>query len=221
MQVHDMIGQRHGRLVILSRAGNTKGGQAKWLCRCDCGNHTSTSGASLRRGSTRSCGCYARERQVLLHTTHGHSKSKEYEIWANMIARCYRPTAVGYGRYGGRGIKVCDRWRSSFQNSLADMGSRPPGLTVERKNNNGNYEPLNCRWATRKEQANNRRKNPLYKLTDEQVGTIRMLAALSSHKWVAARFGISQSTVTRIVNGIHHRNAPQMSPRSFGMSAIR
>ena len=126
-----------------------------WLCVCDCGTFRPVSSSSLVGHTSTRC---THHPSVIIH---GHSrrgnKSIEYQTWNNMIERCYHPSHVGYQYYGARGIKVCDRWRNSFQSFLEDMGPKPKGLSLDRINNDGNYEPSNCRWATQAEQLYNRR----------------------------------------------------------------
>lgn len=158
-----MTGLRVGRLVVLRRAGSTPKGLVEWLCRCDCGREVEVVGSSLRRRvATRSCGCFAREavgdRSVIHGATRGQHLTPEYISWSGMWARVRGGKNPEYQKlYVARGITACERWES-FANFLADMGERPAGTSLDRINNDGNYEPGNCRWATASQQNSNKRR---------------------------------------------------------------
>jgi hypothetical protein len=156
--VIDITDQRFGRLTVIQRSANCRQGQARWLCKCDCGNLREVESSHLRRGQTQSCGCLARELLIKRSLRHGHARDKTptYLTWKSMFRRCTTPTDPAYSRYGGRGIHVCKRWYK-FENFLADMGERPPGKSIDRINNDEGYSPQNCRWATALEQTKNRR----------------------------------------------------------------
>lgn len=162
----DLKGQRFGRWVVQAREGSKvyEGGSAAlWACVCDCGASGLVTGLALRKGSSKSCGCLHRD----MSRKHGVSHLREYNIWAKMVRRCTDPASNVWDRYGGRGIKVCDAWLNSASQFVADMGPCPTGLTLDRIDNNGNYEPGNCRWASPKTQARNRAGNVKFQFRGE------------------------------------------------------
>jgi hypothetical protein len=145
---------RFGCWITLQR--NYVPAHVMWLCRCECGVEREVWDFSLVRGQSLSCGCLHKKLLVRRLTTHAMTHSREYRIWRSMKQRCHNPKCSSYKYYGARGIKVCERWRNSFVDFYADMGPSN-GLEIDRINNDGNYEPSNCRWATREQQMRNKR----------------------------------------------------------------
>lgn len=156
----DLTGMRFARLVVLHEVSERIRGGLAWECECDCGVICTIMSAHLIRGNSKSCGCLKQEIFLSHARTHGMSKTPEFRTWRAMKSRCCNPGNTEFKNYGGRGITICDRWLNSFENFYADMGAKPtPGHSIERKNNNGNYEPCNCYWATKQEQVSNTRRS--------------------------------------------------------------
>lgn len=162
--IKPMAGKRFGRLRVIDQSDLRYKGQVVWNCRCDCGSIYRVASHLLRSGGVRSCGCLRIDSIKERFATHGHNRnrkpSRTYISWAAMRARCEDPSRDTFRLYGGRGIRVCRRW-IKFENFLKDMGQRPVGMTIERKNGDGNYTPSNCKWATQKEQMANSSANKL------------------------------------------------------------
>lgn len=164
---HDLTGRQFGRLVPLGPIERIyrepRGTEVIWLCHCECGELTRVRAQWLRTGNTKSCGCLNQEKlrsRLLAQVTHGASGTPEFWIWSAAKGRCHNENDKRYHQYGGRGIKMCERWRDSFANFIADMGLKPtPDHSLDREDNDGDYEPGNCRWATGIDQANNTRRN--------------------------------------------------------------
>lgn len=179
-----------GRWTVLSYAGS-RDGNAYWICQCDCGTTKEVCGGSLNRGDTRSCGCLQREQLLARSTTHGKTRSPEYHSWNHMLRRCYNQRDWKYPQYGGRGIAVCERWQDSFEAFYEDMGDKPSAQhSIEREDNDGNYEPGNCVWATPNQQARNRRSS-------------RMLAFGGRTQCIsdwAEELGMSRDTIRKRLN---------------------
>lgn len=163
----DLTGQKFGRLVV-KRKENLDNLRIKWICKCDCGNIIVVQGCHLSSKHTKSCGCYHKEIVLELINIHGMSNTRVYKAWNSMIQRCYGKNSIGYKNYRGRGIKVCDHWKDSFENFYKDMGNCPDKLTLDRIDNNGDYSLKNCRWITQMEQCSNKRDNIYYEYKGEK-----------------------------------------------------
>lgn len=167
--LNDLTGLTFGRLSVI-KLGIKQGVNYHWVCKCLCGNTTSVRGSALRSGDSLSCGCLRKERLIAAITTHGKSKDGAYSSWSCMIQRCYDKRHDQYARYGEKGITVCSAWHD-FELFFADMGSRPKGMTIDRIDSSGNYAPGNCRWATKKEQSNNRKNSKLLEFNGMKMNT--------------------------------------------------
>jgi hypothetical protein len=189
----DWIGRTFDYITVLGPAPFT--GKPGFVhCECQCGKQWLVLGAKLKNGNTTSCGCKRTERVVAMNSSHRMSRSPEYKSWAEMRQRCLNPKNPRFHHYGGRGISVCPRWLESFGNFFADMGLKPSSAhTLDRIDVNGNYDPSNCRWATWKQQQNNRRDTVLV----EHRGEIRSVT-----EWSEAT-GIAKTSLSRYVsNGL-------------------
>lgn len=168
----NLIGQRFGRLVVIERAENGKDGRVRWLCKCDCGNNKIVIGKLLLHGDTKSCGCLNKEKaseRAHNRIKHGEYKTRLYSIWKGMKDRCYYPKTKGYKNYGGKGIKVCDEWQTYIPfRDWALANGYSDELTIDRKNNNKNYCPENCKWSTMKEQRHNSSQNRFITYNNEK-----------------------------------------------------
>lgn len=192
-----MIGLAFSRLTVSEGAGRDRKRNLLWLCVCECGQEVVTAGYRLRSGETRSCGCLQRESVIHRNTSHGMTKSRLYNIWANMRARCLDSSNVNYG---GRGISVCASWEdfSAFAEWASGAGYRDD-LSIDRINNDGDYTPDNCRWATTLVQSRNKRPRRDQKLDDQQVVAIR--ASAVNRQTLATIYGVRPGHIDRIRNG--------------------
>lgn len=203
----DITGQQFHRLLVLSLA-DVRNGQMYYLCQCNCGQLKTVNRGHLRLGRIRSCGCLRDELIGLVNKTFGHTRHPDAQVYQDMIARCYNPNATGYEDYGGRGIQVCERWKLSPLVFFEDMGPRPSKKhSIDRKDNDGNYEPLNCHWATKIQQARNTTRTLWVTVNDETH---------SVAEW-AEKLGMKYGTIhARIVRGI----APERAITSAKLKKI-
>lgn len=210
MKREDMTGQTFGRLTAIRPAGQNKHGQRLWVWECECGNQIDRIAAPVKNGNTRSCGCLHREMVAAQFTTHGAKTngnvSPEYRTWIGLRQRCLNPRNPNFKEYGERGIAVCQRWLDSFENFLADAGERPtPEHTLERKDNDGNYEPDNCRWATRLEQSHNKRNNRMLTFDGKTMCVMewQTYLKLPVHHRIHAGWSVERALTTPVLKGIN------------------
>ena len=192
----NLVGNKFGRLTVIKEGDRKSNGSVKWICSCECGKTRSVDSHALRSGHTQSCGCLNRENNIKAITKHGMAKRGKwhplYGIWSQIRHRCSSPKFKQYKDYGGRGIKVCERWGGvdGFENFLSDMGERPDGHSIDRIDNNGDYSPDNCRWATQSEQHRNTRSNKFV----EAFGEKKTIAEWSEI------YGVNKKTLAARIN---------------------
>lgn len=167
----NILNQKFGRLTVIEKLGSDKHQEQLWKCRCDCGQEVIVNTISLTSGNTKSCGCYKTELIQKLNYKHGQSHTRLYYVWQAMIRRCYKENEQSYKNYGARGIKVCNKWKKDYKEfyNWAMQNGYKEGLSIERINNNRNYEPNNCKWATSKEQSYNTRRNQYIEYNSEKI----------------------------------------------------
>ncbi len=181
----NIIGKRYGRLTVVEYAGSSR-----WICRCDCGGTSNAKTDALNNGNVRSCGCLRREMTIARNQTHQMSGTRVYNAWLDIRRRCTDESRPDWMNYGGRGIRVCERWQS-FDNFYADMDDPPAGYSIDRIDVDGDYCPENCRWATRVQQQRNTRRNSLLTHNGE---------TLCVAEW-SERTGISRCIIRRRIDG--------------------
>lgn len=211
MTKHDMIGRRFNRWFVL-RADKAWGAV---VARCDCGTTRTVSAFTIRKGQSKSCGCLSSEVTSVRSRKHGYTKTKTYQCWVNMRARCKYPSHKYYNLYGGRGITVCDRWLNSFESFLADMGEQPSELEIDRIDVNKGYSRENCRWATLIEQGRNRRNNVMVKwmgrtIALSELSEVTGVAYMLLYKRIAMRGWDVDRAVSQSSTEYHNRVAPNL-----------
>ena len=204
----DLTGKRFGRLIVLSPYGKTKHNCFIWMCKCDCGNYKPITSRCLITGSSLSCGCLSREIHnkiaKKLFTRHGLNNTKLNAVWKGMKKRCFNENSTEYINYGGRGITMCPEWSNDFETFYmwAISNGYQEGLSIDRIDNNGNYEPSNCRWITRQEQAYNRRSNKLLLYNGEYL-PMKLIAKMENVDYDKFRYYITKNfSVEEAINKI-------------------
>lgn len=196
ISIEELQKQKFNRLTIISEAGSDKFRRRLINTICDCGIIKSYPLSNLKNNHTQSCGCL----QIDKSTTHGLTKTSEFKTWDSIKQRCNNPNNDAYKNYGGRGITVCNRWLSSFENFLSDIGKRPfQNAQIDRVDNNGNYEPTNCRWTTAKENTRNRRSTKINIDIAQDIRRVYMMGYFTQEE-VAKIYGITRSIVDKVIS---------------------
>ena len=208
MRLKNITGQRFERLVVIKRGENTSNGTARWICECDCGSESLLiRGTELRAGNSKSCGCLNME--ILSRTNKGNKYglkhrmcgTPEYNSWNGILMRCNNQNHKSFKDYGNRGITVCDRWKNSFENFYEDMGSRPGAeYSIDRIDNNGNYEPSNCRWATITEQNQNTRTNAIKSIAQAEEIRTKYKTGKYTQQELSKMYSCSYVNMNNIIN---------------------
>jgi len=206
-KIKDLVGDKYGRLTVIEYAGKAKDGHMTiWKCKCDCGKETIVIGRNLKNGTSKSCGC--------TNIKHGYHGTRLYNVWKHMRQRCFNQNDKNYSDYGGRGITVCQEWQDEFIDfhDWAINNGYKDTLSIDRTNNDGNYEPNNCRWVTQKQQCNNKRNTTflqfggktksLSEWADLYKINLRILEGRIKRKWPVGK-ALTQST-KRINNSLRH-----------------
>lgn len=176
-----LVGRTFNRLTVIEQAPSGIDKQRRWKCLCECGGETTVASRDLTTGHSKSCGCLKKELTAQRRTIHGGKGTRPYRIWLGMKARCYRKKTTQFKDYGGRGIKVCDEWLNDFGQFIADMGEPPEGMSIDRIDNDGDYTPDNCRWATDLEQANNKRDTRYVEFNGEKISMANLARKTGAH----------------------------------------
>ena len=214
MKCIDLTGQTFGAWTVIEKCKPIKGVSTKWVCRCKCGREVEVFGTSLKQGLSTSCGCERKQKISEKVKTHGMTNTRLYRIWAGLKARCYNPKKDNYKWYGGKGVKMCDEWKNSFEafSTWAISQGYTDELTIDRIDSSGNYEPSNCRWISIKEQQNNRHDNiiitfegktqTLSKWAEEKgINRVTLWNRIFNYKW-----DLEKAMNTKVINKTHNGN---------------